>query len=79
MTGMTLVTGQARPSDAAALVTQPAPPTLTGTTLARQGHRAASLLHCSHANCHELKMGPETPKRDSEQPANVMMAVDIIP
>ena len=37
MTGMTLVTGQARPSDAAALVTQPAPPTLTGTTLARQG------------------------------------------
>ena len=41
MTGMTLVTGQARPSDAAALVTQPAPPTLTGTTLARQGQQGS--------------------------------------
>ena len=74
MTGMTLVTGQARPSDAAALVTQPAPPTLTGTTLARQGSFTALMQIAT-----EQKMGRETPKRDSEQPANVMMAVDIIP
>ena len=71
MTGMTLVTG---PGDAAALVTQPAPPTDQGPPCAQTGQ-----LHCSHANCHEQKMGHETPKRGSEQPANIMMAVDIIP